>query len=427
MKLKSATIERISVFIKSLENENDNSRPPKIEIMFSQADEGTLILSGNDANNYRNCLQSIIFDVGNERISNKTIESVFQKTILSTLDIQEKRKEKSFEDKLSIAIRELCDTLSSAPIAFNVFYPVFGLAEESLPIQVGNVKFCVFDDSQLAKFSKLLLEYEGDKNEKKNRLYLWDEIMKSNIIGKPVGMIESIAFDVIAAKAQAIKDLILTIDIINFFSDLIPYEKGFIYLPGENDKVEIIVPIISQGDKPVFSYGWNIIGSPTPFSFQKLLETDKKRGLGFSNISTLLSKKINAIEERIIASIQWAGKATIRNRKEEAFLLYAIALESLILPEKNTVELGYRLRTRVAHLLAENLEQRKIISKNINALYETRSDIVHNGSYQVTDADLNLIRSYSKSCILKIINDSSIASKSDIVSFVQWFEDKILC
>jgi hypothetical protein len=52
MKLKSTTIDGISVFIKSLENVNDYSVPPMTEIMFSQADEGTLILSGNDANNY---------------------------------------------------------------------------------------------------------------------------------------------------------------------------------------------------------------------------------------------------------------------------------------------------------------------------------------------------------------------------------------
>jgi hypothetical protein len=143
-------------------------------------------------------------------------------------------------------------------------------------------------------------------------------------------------------------------------------------------------------------------------------------------MSTLLSKKRNSIEDRIIAATQWAGKATVRNRKEEAFLLYAISLESLMLAEKNTEELLYRLRTRVAHLLGDNLVNRKEISKNIRDLYKTRSDIVHNGSYQVTDADLNLIRVYSKSCILHIINDTTFEAMSDIVSFVQWFEEKTL-
>ena len=41
---------------------------------------------------------------------------------------------------------------------------------------------------------------------KKNIDYILDEIKKSEIIGKPVGLIEAIAFDGIAAKTKAIKD-----------------------------------------------------------------------------------------------------------------------------------------------------------------------------------------------------------------------------
>ena len=163
-----------------------------------------------------------------------------------------------------------------------------------------------------------------------------------------------------------------------------------------------------------------------PFSFQHLLETDKKRNLGFSKIADLLARKRNRLDDRIIAAIQWAGKATVESRKEEAFLLYAISLESLVLLENEKEELTYRLRTRVAHLLGKDLEGRKIISENVRDLYDIRSKIVHSGSYQVTDANLSLIRFYSKSCILHIFNDEPFSSMNSIVSLVQWFNEKAL-
>ena len=100
--------------------------------------------------------------------------------------------------------------------------------------------------------------------------------------------------------------------------------------------------------------------------------------------------------------MQWAGKATVERRKEESFLLYAISLESLVLAENENVEMTYRLRQRVVHLIGkEDNESRVLLSKKISDLYTIRSKIVHTGYYQVTDADLSLIRLYSKSCILK--------------------------
>ena len=163
-----------------------------------------------------------------------------------------------------------------------------------------------------------------------------------------------------------------------------------------------------------------------PFSLQQLLDTNKKRNLGFSKITDLLTKKRNGLEDRLISAIQWAGKATVEGKKEEAFLLYAISLESLVLLDNEKEELTYRLRTRVAHLLGKDLENRKKISAKVRDLYEIRSKIVHSGWFQVTDADLSLMRLYSKGCILHILNDEPFSSMNSINSLVEWFNERIL-
>lgn len=422
----SSALNEISEFIKSLDVVEGISRETEYDLFFSQADEGTLLLSGKEATQYRQCLKLLIDTIDNESISPKAIETLYQKTILTTLDIHEKRRDKPFEQRLKIAIEELRSSLTTTLTIFSVYYPVFGLALDGLPIQVGNVLFCKFDDVHFEKFLKFLSEYEGDENEKAQRMSFGDSIKQSEIFGKPAGLIEVKAFDNIAAKTLALKELALTVDVINFFSDIIPYQKGHIYLPGNNERLTINVPIISNGEKPSFTFGYEVAGPLMPFSFPQLLENNKKRNWGFSEIVNLLAKKRNGLEDKIISAIQWAGKATVESKKEEAFLLYAISLESLILLDNEKEELGYRLRTRVAHLLGSDLESRTKISNRVRDLYTVRSQIVHSGSYQVTDADISLIRSYSKNCILHIVNNEPFSSMDSINSLVQWFNEKIL-
>jgi len=107
--------------------------------------------------------------------------------------------------------------------------------------------------------------------------------------------------------------------------------------------------------------------------------------------------------------------------------LYAIALESLILIENDREELTYRLRTRIAHLLGgENYSKRGKIAKQVRDLYTIRSRIVHSDKYQVTDADLNLIRYITKASILRILNDEPFSSMTSIQQLVEWFDKKIL-
>lgn len=419
-------LNEISKFIKSIEASEEISKETEYDIFFSQADEGTVLLNGKEASQYREFLKLLIEAVGNESISPKAIETLYQKAILTSLDIHEKRTDKTFEQRLKEAIEELQSSFTTPLTSFSVYYPVFGLALDGLPIQVGNVEFCKFDDVHSEKFMKFLNEHEGNESEKASRKSFAETIKESEIFGKPAGLIEIKAFDNIAAKTLALKELALTVDVINFFSDIIPYQKGHIYLPGNKERLTINVPIISQGEKSSFTFGWEVAGPLMPFSFQQLLENNKKRGWGFSKISNLLAKKRNGLEDKIISAIQWAGKATVESKKEEAFLLYAICLESLILLDNEKEELGYRLRTRVAHLLGGDLESRKKISTKVRDLYTVRSKIVHSGSYQVTDADISLIRSYSKNCILHIVNKEPFSSMNSVDSLVQWFNEKIL-
>jgi hypothetical protein len=424
----SAVLNNIAEFLRDLDSDEEVSEDPENEVLFMLAEEGGLHLNGNEALQYREHLKSLVDTIGSEIIGSKAIEILYRKAILTTLDIQEKRRSQPFEDRLKGSIEELRQSLTAAPTTFHVYYPVYGLALEGLPVQVGNVQFCIFKDDHLSPFIEAWSGPADDENAKENRRSVADSIRDSRIIGQPVGLVEVKALEDEAAKALTFKELTLTLDIINFFSDLIPYQQGHAYLPGNNERTRIEIPVIEQREKPNFIFNWKVVGPLMPLSFQKLLEQDKARNWGFTKIANLLAKneKRNDLEERIVSALQWAGRATVESRKDTAFLLYAISLESLILLDNEREELTYRLRTRVAHLLSQGVENRMKLAKKIGDLYAVRSKIVHQGSYQVTDADLSLMRIYSKNCILHILNKEPFSSMDRIESLVKWFNEQIL-
>ena len=107
-------------------------------------------------------------------------------------------------------------------------------------------------------------------------------------------------------------------------------------------------------------------------------------------------------------------------------MLYAIALESLLLGSRSEAEIGYRLRLRCAHLLGLSADGKKRIMKQVSDLYGIRSKIVHSGSFEVTDGDLSLMRFVSKNALIAVLTEEHFLSMQNEREFEQWFEYQAL-
>ena len=102
------------------------------------------------------------------------------------------------------------------------------------------------------------------------------------------------------------------------------------------------------------------------------------------------------------ASIMWAGRASVEPTREQSFLLFAIALEAIVLPKQGQ-ELSYRLALRVARLLGRSSKSRHEILETTKKLYDVRSKIVHSGSYEVTDENLARLRSVVLTVLIRLL------------------------
>jgi len=97
-----------------------------------------------------------------------------------------------------------------------------------------------------------------------------------------------------------------------------------------------------------------------------------------------------------------------------------------VLADADPIELTYRLRVRTAHLLAEQIESRRDLFSKLGHLYGIRSKIVHSGRYQVTDADLALLRNITKAALIRVCTGSEFLSMRTGKELGEWFQDRVL-
>lgn len=252
-----------------------------------------------------------------------------------------------------------------------------------------------------------------------------DHMMVEPLRDKTVAVVEVAAIDVDAARSLAFRELRLVVDMVNFFVDL----KGTnarIAVRGEVDAVREYMPVILPGDTPRFHISGRWVGALQPVEFPWLIHSGGGH-FGFYTARNYIENPGRGdLADVLLSAIQWAGRAAVDARPEEAFLLYAIALESLLLGPGKAMEPTYRLRLRVAHLLGSDEVSRKELVGVVGELYDVRSKIVHAGKYQVTDDDLGLIRYLTTQSISRILIFQPFALMKKHAELEEWFEKQLL-
>jgi hypothetical protein len=211
------------------------------------------------------------------------------------------------------------------------------------------------------------------------------------------------------------------------------------YLPGEASRGGAFSPAFrlsaaAGGDTAIY---------PSLYTVGPLLNLDVSRTnlgklskFGFNRINGILSKKKverNALEQRILSAVQLAGRATVLDlsnkkykedtdsRREEAFLLYAISLESLLL-RKEKSDNTMKFKRRGATILGADPPRRQELEKHLSDLYDLRSRIVHDGSIEVSDEDLYRIRIYAKHALITSLVRKEVQNMTSEEEFVSWLE-----
>ncbi len=144
-----------------------------------------------------------------------------------------------------------------------------------------------------------------------------------------------------------------------------------------------------------------------------------------SRISGLLRTE-HEISDRIITAFELAGNACVERTDQTAFLLFAVALESAVLGPGKEGELAHQLAVRIAHLLCFGAAEKRETYRTMKRLYKVRSEIVHQGSQEVTQADLEQIRLLCLKCLLTLCASPETRAFTRNEELEDWFLGKLL-
>ena len=372
---------------------------------WSRQNEGVLQLSPKMSENYRGvCKELQERFAQDEALSESAIDTALRTAVFEVVDIP-KRRDNDLCARLDRALADLEQSLTRPLEEFKCWIRVGGLEVDSLPATFGCVRFVTFGSDQIQEIKTFTQTepniWQTGECQSPEGFSITDPVRDL-----PVAEVRVNARDAQAAKLLAERKVLATTECINFFSDLVAGAHTWLYLPGLQESRSSGSYLIVDSSGYIHSEAY-VTGPMDELSIAKLRSTDGTILKAVTRVDSLLKKQRNKVEEMILTGVRWGGRATVANAWEESFLLSAIALECLILPEQNE-ELTYRLSQRVARLLGKDFDVRLELAKRTKALYSIRSKIVHNGHYEVTEQECNEIRAIAKNVILELLTNLEV-------------------
>jgi hypothetical protein len=300
--------------------------------------------------------------------------------------------------------------LNAAPIDYRVLVEVCGVAAKDLPFALGPTRFVKFDSGHRSQLLR------GQSQAYRRSLVQTAE----RLDGKVCAQVLVAARDFDAARSLARREARTAIDCINFFADLVPYNHGWLYFPSEGAPTRETTPARDASGQA--HVGLDIRGPALPFSVEHLRES-RALFADFCRLGRLsVAARAKTAAECLRTAFQWAGRATVEPKREESYLLFAIALETAVLPTEDT-ELTYRLGRRVAALLTGSRQQRSELRTKISHLYEIRSRVAHSGFSEVTEQDLGALRLLAKRSLLRLLRRPAVWTM-ELADYNSWLESQ---
>jgi hypothetical protein len=416
-------LRRLAEFVTNLDF--DTEPPPSFItsepfVMLSKGD-ATLFICGKDSDNYSESVRGIFEAVSEKEIISRDSVERLVNDLVVTLARVKRENPCEFEIQLTNQIRTLRNALQSKPTEWEFYVPVIGFTPSELPFTVGMVEFYQADASGTQEYWRRACElnsaYEGSRPEE----HLLADF-PAQFGNRTIGRVRVSAVDLSAAHNRAMKAMRRTLDCINFFADK---DKGLaLHVKGDVEQGQRLAAAIqlSQPARPT-----GRITQIAPWRALPIRQISRRPGFG--RMLELLEKRtLTKLEDRILKALQWAGRARVEPRTEESFLLFAVALETLLLKDSgNPADLLYQLKLRAAHLVSGlDFDSRKLTVKQIGQLYATRSKIVHTGKFDVTDSDLYLIDEYTRIALFIVLDREPFRSMTAEEDFESWFQARLL-
>ena len=356
-----------------------------------RAGEGSRHLSADEYRDYYRLLQrarDALAPRGD--MSEAVIDSALQKAIFDVVDSPGTRAA-DVEVRIGQAVNECRSFIEKPPQEYECWLEVGGLATASLPAEFGATRFVLLGDQDIERLAdRDRTEHTVDQAQKLDLI----ELMAVDLRGRPVAIQRVHARDAKAAVSLATRKLSSTLECLNFFADVISYNRH----PGGPDGARrpTVLRIGESGPAIALQMALAADGSfwenrqatrLGTFSLERVHDLPSLAGEAVKRVEALLAHEVrNPVEELLLRAVRWVGRATAAESPEDQVLFSEIALECLTRPGMDR-----HSKQDLVSLTAAVLDRRHSdggsIEDEISRLYGIRSELVHDGSREILDSD----------------------------------------
>lgn len=402
---------------------------------------GTIVIRGTDTRHYRSCRDALItlHGANTERrlFSRRSVEKLLTETLMRTLrparaGYNDPRPR--FEARLTRELRRLRNELVVPLRRWQLTVEVTGFEKTVLPMTLGRIRFVRGTRKQAQQIAANIFDLQPGSPgiPMKKRLAenaapkeLRDQV--TTMFSKnTIAFADVAAVDSSAAKALGLSEVRRTIDVLNYFAPFFEHPVGphRAYLAPEGSGANLRWAVY---DPNTWAFAYND-ETPDEWALSELRPKSwRARKIGLVRMHELLANETRSdLDDRIVTAAAWAGRARTERRREEAFLLYAIALEALLTKPNARAGVTERLKLRVAHLVHRKPAARRTLASTMERLYRIRSALVHTGtSDELSDQDLKIVERVIDLALWTMLTQKPFAQMKSAGEFEKWFDDRL--
>jgi hypothetical protein len=408
--------EQIDQAMKSF---TSSSESPFHLFHLKRAEGITFMLADNTVNDYEKLLERLLQREGwGEKFSEEYLDKAIRRILVAIL------KEGNMEITEHL-FDTLCEEFYTYAQKQVVYIPVVGITLHTDTFPIGNIIFRKMTDAYVdelfEKFKNITL-FTLSPQQVKETHNEWTKQMLESLKGTVCAEFYIVA-EPDRARERAEEEVRRVLDLLRYASSVI-YRRELnvaVGLQGEVISAIRTIPILSL-DEQVATLHSSRQGLLCPFELT-FENVEKMKQIGIFKVAKILEKphKQTDYERTLLRGIHWFATSQMQVEGENELLNLITCLETFLADGKfitNTVAVG------AAHLLATQLETRKVLKKILQDLYGMRSGVSHGGQKTILEQNLADLRAIAKELIFQMIKrkDEFPTQKS----FTAWLEERQL-
>jgi len=419
MSLDERTITHLRTIV---QNAHIRGEPPERKGQILQGQGTWYVIDGEAQVAFDACVTDILEDSQFENtLSRKYVEKALQNRITDLLDAEAGMT----EERLRTATHSLTDELSRSIASWDVTVPVVHLQLEGIPsVAIADTELFPYEakaDEIHGDMWKVIETTRHTTNEKRNNYESLIEFQQQNFGGQVCARTTVVAEGNKAAEL-AIAKIESAVNLLRAYSPfLFPRSQWNLrkidFREGTRDLVSHAFRFSpSKG----FNTGGEAIGLPYTLS-QEDLDHLRQR-CAFNELDRALREPIDSltgIERRLRIAVRWLGLGIHERKRADKIVRCMTAMESLFLKRRERNK-GHKIANRAAFVLETDQGKKKSLYQELDRLYNLRSDIVHEGTEDVSPEDANSMVWIAANALVTLAQKRT--QWADIDDLVSWVE-----